>query len=343
MRQGLPASWQVLAGPAAPAIISVTGTVLVVTSHGQSSRTGCSGASPKIAAGLPVPVILLRTSSGRARHRAVTGLDCILVPLDGSGTRRGCARLGVRPPARRIRLLRVCPEEPPDTEAAAQYLEEVAARFRPPERTIETRIAYGGSAESIVDDAADSDLIVMSTQGAGGGGRLVFGSVADRVARPGPDVASSRRPPSSSRAAGATHRHRARRLSAAERALPMATLLARELEVPIHLVSVSDQTTSQQRVIPHGSRDRSAPRAESPATYLERTAASLEALDVVTSTEIRSGPAAVEVMATLGLGDLLIITTHGQGAARRWQIGNVAEKLCARRLHRWSWSGPILP
>jgi nucleotide-binding universal stress UspA family protein len=32
-------------------------------------------------------------------------------------------------------------------------------------------------------------------------------------------------------------------------------------------------------------------------------------------------------MATLGTGDLLVITTHGQGAARRWQIGNVAEKL----------------
>ena len=34
-----------------------------------------------------------------------------------------------------------------------------------------------------------------------------------------------------------------------------------------------------------------------------------------------------EVMATLGTGDLLVITTHGQGAARRWQIGYVAEKL----------------
>jgi len=61
--------------------------------------------------------------------------------------------------------------------------------------------------------------------------------------------------------------------------------------------------------------------------YLGRTAASLEALEVSASTEVRSGPAAVEVMAALGSGDLLIITTHGQGAARRWQIGNVAEKL----------------
>ena len=73
--------------------------------------------------------------------------------------------------------------------------------------------------------------------------------------------------------------------------------------------------------------DQSAPRDEKPDAYLEGTAASLQALDIRTSTEVRSGPAAIEVMATLGTGDLLIITTHGQGAARRWQIGNVAEKL----------------
>jgi nucleotide-binding universal stress UspA family protein len=260
----------------------------------------------------------------------VTGLDCILVPLDGSERAEAALDWAYALPAQRIRLLRVCPEVPADMQAAAQYLEEVAARFRPPERRIETRIAYGGPAETIVDDAADSDLIVMSTQGAGGGGRLVFGSVADRVARHAPAPTLLLR--------GGHHPvdvQPVRRIVtaldgslAAERALPLATLFARELGVPIHLVSVSDQITSQAEPdSEHGSRDRSASRDESPDTYLERTAASLEALDVAASTEIRSGPAAVEVMATLGSGDLLIITTHGQGAARRWQIGNVAEKL----------------
>jgi nucleotide-binding universal stress UspA family protein len=115
---------------------------------------------------------------------------------------------------------------------------------------------------------------------------------------------------------------------AAERALPLATLLARQLAVPIHLVSVSDPITSHvEDESEQRSRDDSAPRDGEPDTYLGRMAASLAALDVSASTEVRSGPAAVEVMATLGSGDLLIITTHGQGAARRWQIGNVAEKL----------------
>jgi nucleotide-binding universal stress UspA family protein len=246
----------------------------------------------------------------------VTGLDCILVPLDGSERAEAALRWAYAFPAQRIRLLRVCPEERPHTQAAARYLEEVAARDRSSERTIETRIAHGGAAEGIVGDAADTDLIVMSTQGAGGGGRLLFGSVADRVARHAPTPTLLLR--------GGHHPVTAqpvRRIvaaldgsPAAERALPLATLLARQLGVPVHLVSVSDENNSE-------------PRDEAPDAYLGRTAASLHSLDISASAEVRSGPPAVEVMATLGSGDLLIITTHGQGAARRWQIGNVAEKL----------------
>jgi nucleotide-binding universal stress UspA family protein len=259
----------------------------------------------------------------------VTGLDCILVPLDGSERAEAALEWAYALPARRVRLLRVCAEEHPSTQAA-QYLEEVAARFHPPERTIETRIAYGGPAERIVADAGDADLIVMSTQRAGGGGRLLFGSVADRVARHAPAPTLLLR--------GGHHPVPAqpvRRIVAAldgslaaERALPLTTLLARQLGVPIHLVSVSDQTASPAEPdAEHHPRDRSALRDEALDTYLGRTATSLEALDVSVSTEVRSGSAAVEVMATLGSGDLLIITTHGKGAARRWQIGNVAEKL----------------
>ena len=263
----------------------------------------------------------------------MTGLDCILVPLDGSERAEAALGWAAALPARRVRLLRVCPEEHPESQAAARYLEDVAARFRPPGRAIETRIAHGGPAEGIVDDAADADLIVMSTQGAGGGGRLLFGSVADRVARHAPAPTLLLR--------GGHHPVSAQPVQrivvaldgsrSAERALPLATLLARLLEVPVHLVTVSDQISSHAEPDPgHHPRDHSAPPHEAPNAYLERTAASFQAFDVLTSTEVRTGPAATEVMATLGPGDLLVITTHGQGAARRWQIGNVAEKLLRR-------------
>ena len=94
---------------------------------------------------------------------------------------------------------------------------------------------------------------------------------------------------------------------AAERALPLATLLARQLGVPLHLVSASDQISSRtKRDSEHRPRDFSSPRDEPPDAYLRRTAASLRALEVSASIEVRSGPVAAEVMATLGSGDLLI-------------------------------------
>ena len=230
MRHGLSASWQVLSGPAAAAIIEACDDrdVLVITSHGQSnSRWVLGSVAEKLMRESRVPVILLRTSRQRS-HGTVTGFDRILVPLDGSERAEVALSWASALPAQRVRLLHICPEEHPDSQAAARYLEEVAARFRPPDRTIETRIAHGGPAEGIVADAADVDLIVMSTQGAGGGGRLLFGSVADRVARHAPAPTLLLR--------GGHHPVRpqpVRRIvvpldgsAAAERALPLATILA---------------------------------------------------------------------------------------------------------------------
>ena len=67
LREGLPASWQVLTGPAAPAIIDacVPRDVLVITSHGQSgSRWMLGSVAEKLVRESRVPVILLRTAPG---------------------------------------------------------------------------------------------------------------------------------------------------------------------------------------------------------------------------------------------------------------------------------------
>ena len=67
MRQGLSASWQILKGPAAPAIIAACAhrDVLVITSHGQSNSHWVLGSvAEKLLRESQVPVILLRTSSG---------------------------------------------------------------------------------------------------------------------------------------------------------------------------------------------------------------------------------------------------------------------------------------
>jgi len=67
LRHGLPASWQVLSGPAAPAIIDICDPrdVLVIASHGQSSSRWMLGSvAEKLVRESRVPVILLRTSPG---------------------------------------------------------------------------------------------------------------------------------------------------------------------------------------------------------------------------------------------------------------------------------------
>ena len=117
----------------------------------------------------------------------MTGFDCILITLDGS-ERAETALDWIRVlHAQRLRLLQVCPPgAEADAAAASAYLAEVAARACPPGAAIDRRVVHGDPAERIVAEAADADLIVMSTQGAGDGGRRLFGSVADRVSRHAP-------------------------------------------------------------------------------------------------------------------------------------------------------------
>jgi nucleotide-binding universal stress UspA family protein len=71
LRQGLPASWQVLAGPAAATIIGACGPrdILVITSHGQSgSRWMLGSIAEKLVREAPIPVILLRTPPDTRAH-----------------------------------------------------------------------------------------------------------------------------------------------------------------------------------------------------------------------------------------------------------------------------------
>jgi nucleotide-binding universal stress UspA family protein len=88
----------------------------------------------------------------------VTGLNCVLIPLDGSECGEAALSWAQSLPSRRIRLLRICSPENPDREAATRYLDDVAERLRLPGCEIETRVAVGDPAEGIVQDAADADL-----------------------------------------------------------------------------------------------------------------------------------------------------------------------------------------
>ncbi|MHB0868039.1 MAG: universal stress protein [Chloroflexota bacterium] len=70
-------------------------------------------------------------------------------------------------------------------QAAVEYLNEVAHRPELAGIPVEVEVVRGGPAREIVRQAqrGKADLIVMSTHGRSGLGRLVFGSVADEVLR----------------------------------------------------------------------------------------------------------------------------------------------------------------
>jgi nucleotide-binding universal stress UspA family protein len=123
----------------------------------------------------------------------------VLVPLDGSTLAEGALApaIGFGRTGAKLVLLRAVETygtpfaDPADAQFAAieeaeKYLAGVAARVRQADATdVETSVWYGPPVESIADAAQfrKADLIVMSTHGRNGLGRLVLGSVAESVLR----------------------------------------------------------------------------------------------------------------------------------------------------------------
>lgn len=123
----------------------------------------------------------------------------VLVPLDGSPLAEGAltTAMGFARNGAMLVLLRAVEAhgspflDPCDAQVAAireaeDYLTAVAARLRQAGAgNVETTVWYGPPAASITDAARyrRAELIVMSSHGRSGLGRLVLGSVAESVLR----------------------------------------------------------------------------------------------------------------------------------------------------------------
>src|SRR4051794_1028718 len=110
----------------------------------------------------------------------------ILVPLDGSPEARAALPYAgaLATPGSEIILLTVV-RSAADADAAGAELETAAQHLRVAGQTVRTEVAVGDPAERILDTAVnlDAEMIVMASHGRGAFGRLISGSVADRVAR----------------------------------------------------------------------------------------------------------------------------------------------------------------
>lgn len=253
-----------------------------------------------------------RMSTGAARRVPVYGR--ILVPLDGSDLAGRALSLAAALPARSIRVLRVLAEDDatPDGEASAAILAACGALH---DGTVEAEVRRGSAADAIVAAAADADLLVMTTRGNGAGGQLLFGSVADLVARHAPV------PTLLLRTTGEPIEPRPPAClvvpldgsAPADRALPVARGLAERLGLPVRVVAVDD--------------GRAFPDLAAAAGRAERAAADLRAAGLDAVGDAVSGDPRDELPALARPGDLYVMTTHGGDGAQRWTIGRVAERV----------------
>ncbi|HET9983295.1 MAG TPA: universal stress protein [Longimicrobiales bacterium] len=211
---GVAATPIVRVGRAADALVrhaEQAGSDLVVLSthgHGPIQRAWLGSVADAVARHSPVPVLLVRPEPDAVPD--LTGgtlFRHILVPLDGSafgeevlGTAVALGALGaadytllevvyppfVIGPVDETLSLHVDEELLRQRKAAADaYLRGVAERLRADGLEVETVVVVEPSTvASILDYAAKgADLIALTTHGRGGLGRVVLGSVADKVVR----------------------------------------------------------------------------------------------------------------------------------------------------------------
>ena len=211
-----------LEGPVAEAIhqqaVSGQADLVVLTTHGRGplSRFWLGSVADQLVRKLPMPMLLVRPQEAAPDLSRDVGLRHVLIALDGSpfaeqvlpaATALGTAMkadqtlLCVVPPlmpgsydlgdipamglagSRFAQLQRMHEEE---IKQAESYLDRVAARLRQQGLKVQTRVVRQDSpGAAILEEARQLgvDVVALATHGRGGLGRILLGSVADKVLR----------------------------------------------------------------------------------------------------------------------------------------------------------------
>lgn len=256
----------------------------------------------------------------------------IMVPLDGSALAEralpGAVRLATATGAT-LRLVRVVEPLPGDvsvygpvtvpsrhldleTRAAAEYLEDVQVRVATEGVRVETHQRVGHALDTLLKEQRSTriDLVVMCGRGHGGLARAALGSVATGLVQQGTAPVLLARtfgdPVSLDQAVvpldGSAH---------AEAALRLVERLAGSVIHEVTLLRVIDAPVQ-------------GPDAE---RYLEQVARSLRATGVRCTWQVEQGQPAEHIRAVAGRSKLVVMSTRGHGAVRRWALGSVADRV----------------
>ncbi len=279
----------------------------------------------------------------------------ILIPLDGSepSSRAIDFAAEIGGPSAAYTLLHVTPTEPlvrdrfehPPDQPPAQDFGAAALlagldrlRVLLPEASQEIVSRAGDPARTIVKEAKSraASLIVMASRGRESTDEQCFGSTVDRVVRTanlpvlvvrdrageflGPTILRIVVPLDGS-------------LRAAQ-AIPVAGRMARQLGVPVKLVTVVDpkrsfppalaydavQTGAYFEEILAGLRHELAFMQNRAIKRLRRTGVEADAV-------LLYGPTVRAIVEETAPGDLMVMTSHGLGVGRHWLLGSISEKL----------------
>jgi nucleotide-binding universal stress UspA family protein len=209
---GVGVSSALLDGPIATALHEQATTVgadlIVMTTHGRGplTRFWLGSVADSLIRQATMPVLVVRPHHGAADLNAPAAWAHVLIPLDGSERAESILEpaiaLGTLMDADYTLMLAIEPIivgelsavgasfDPDFLESvqkdAQSYLDQVAARLRTRSLRVDTRVVFSlPAAAAILEEAAvkPGTLIALETHGRGGLGRLLLGSVADKVLR----------------------------------------------------------------------------------------------------------------------------------------------------------------
>lgn len=186
--------------------------IVVMTSHGRSgiSKLLIGSVTQQVVHRLETPVIVVPARTPEDQASDPAALETLLFPLDGSQFAEFALETALilmgdaRPKIHLLRVVEVVswygaaysaqdyrgldPYIEASRDTAESYLHMVATNLRDRGFEVTTAVAVGMVADQIENAANDqeADLVVMSTHGRAGVGRLIFGSVAERTLRQTP-------------------------------------------------------------------------------------------------------------------------------------------------------------
>ncbi|HUG14305.1 MAG TPA: universal stress protein [Thermomicrobiales bacterium] len=279
----------------------------------------------------------------------------VIVPLDGSELSESAIGLGqilARSFGAALELTTVLTEPVmldllpslllPDRSAAEHYLEKVASRVSPDIETF-SYVIRGNPVEELLrlTSGQPDVVVVMSTHGRGGLGRVMYGSVADKVLR------GSTVPVALVRGGVAAEKSTLNSLlvpldgsELAGQALALAAELGARVDATLTLVRVVEPIWSttygafaeasmlaSQQIIEVEQQLQAEARAD-----LDRIATGLRERGLRVGWEVRAGRPADEIVraAETTSADLIVISTHGRGGLRRFALGSVTSEIMHR-------------